>query len=202
MPRNHTSDLPPCVSSHEQHHNAANASESTVGRQDPSAGELNASANEVSTHEQLPQPGRDDEHDSHNPTPPRLEASLLAPLDGMAGHIPNSSVDILATSSTVTSEWVQVEGNTNPPHTTIPPPIDLSTHSMAPEVTDIERYHLRLTRAMTCGDISNLTSTCSNEVHISQRDKDIFLLAATERMRAIIAESEGRETEQADSSHI
>ena len=71
--------------------------------------------------------------------------------------------------------------------------------TMAPEVTDIERYHLRLTRAMTCGDISNLTSTCSNEVHISQRDKDIFLLAATERMRAIIAESGGRETEQADS---
>ena len=200
MPRNHISDLPPCVSSHEHHHNETNANESTMGAQDPSAGVLNASDNEVSSLEQHPQPGRDDEHDSHNPTPtinvtcpPRLEASLLAPLDGMAGHIPNSSVDILATSSTVTSEWVQVEGNTNPPHTTIPPPIDLSTHSMAPEVTDIERYHLRLTRAMTCGDISNLTSTCSNEVHINQRDKDIFLLAATERMRAIIAENEGRE---------
>ena len=73
---------------------------------------------------------------------------------------------------------------------------------MAPEVTDIERYHLRLTRATTCGAVSNLTSTCSNEVRISQRDKDIFLLAAAERMRAIIIENEGRETEQADSSHI
>ena len=120
----------------------------------------------------------------------------------MSGHIPNSSVDILATSSTVTSEWVRVEDDTNPSHVPIPPPLDLTTHSMAPEVSDTERYHLRLTRATTCGAVSNLTSTCSNEVRISQRDKDIFLLAAAERMRAIIIENEGRETEQADSSHI
>ena len=73
---------------------------------------------------------------------------------------------------------------------------------MAPGVTDIERYHLRLTRATTCGDIANLTSTCSNEVNINPRDKDIFLLAAAERMRAIIAENEEEEAEQTDSTHI
>ena len=111
-------------------------------------------------------------------------------------------MDIHATSSTVTSEWVQVENGANTLQGPVPPPLNLTTHSMAPEVTDIDRYHLRLTRATTCGAILNLTSTCSNEVRISQHDKDIFFLAATERMRAIIGESEEKEAEQADSSHL